>query len=40
MSQFLFQVDSVYQNILKSSLKYTKEHLYNLEKYLGIFTLI
>ena len=37
---FLFQVDSVYQNIPKGSLKYTKEHLYNLERYLGILTLI
>ena len=37
---FLFHVDSVQQNIPKSSLKYTKEHLYNLERYLGILTLI
>ena len=37
---FLFQVDSVYQNIPKNSLKHTKEHLYNLERYLGKLTLI
>ena len=36
---FLSQVDSVYQSIAKSSLKYMKERLYNLESHLGILSL-
>ena len=35
----MLQADSVYQSIPKSSLKYMKELLYNLESHLGILTL-